>query len=96
MKNQKNELATLSPNQSNPYAADPRQFVVMEADESAAPKMATPFHGQCGNTDAEYEKLLREGELCANASDFNENAEQHPNVNNAGNPRTKGIGDGDD
>jgi hypothetical protein len=84
MKNQKNELATLSPNQSNPYAADPRQFVVIEAGESAAPKMATPFHGQCGGTDAEYERLLREGELSANASDFAEQCEQHPDVDRAG------------
>jgi hypothetical protein len=84
MKNQKNELATLSPNQSNCYAADPRDCVVIEAGDSAAPKMATPFHGQCGSTDAEYERLLREGELCANASDFAEQGEQHPNVNRAG------------
>jgi hypothetical protein len=81
MKNQKNELATLSPNQSNPYAADPRDFVFIEAGESAAPKMATPYHGQCGSTDAEYEQLLRVGELCANASDFAKQGEQHPSVN---------------
>ena len=81
MKNQKNELATLSPNQSNPYAADPRDFVFIEAGESAAPKMATPYHGQCGSTDAEYERLLRDGERCANASDFAEQGEQHPDVN---------------
>jgi hypothetical protein len=92
MKNQKNELATLSPNQSNPYAADPRDFVVMEADESAAPKMATPFHSQCGSTAAEYEKLLKQGELCANASEFSDTPEVHPDVNNAAAPKTAGIG----
>jgi hypothetical protein len=80
MKNQK--LATLSANQSNPYAADPRDFVVLEAGESA--DLATPFHGQCGSTNAEYERLLRQGELCANASDFAEQGERHPDVNRAG------------
>lgn len=83
--NQKNELATLSPQQSDCYTADPRDFEVMEADESAAPKMATPYHGQCGSTNAEYEQLLREGAIRANASDFSETPEIHPNVNAAGN-----------
>jgi hypothetical protein len=83
MKKQENELATLSPSQSNCYAADPRDFVVIEAGEGAAPKMATPFHGQRGSTHAEYERLLRESERCANASDFAQQGEQHPNVNRA-------------
>jgi len=54
--------------------------------------MRTPFHNQCGSSEAEYKKLLREGEDAANASDFDDNAEEHPNVNNAGKPRTEGIG----
>jgi|HubBroStandDraft_6_1064221.scaffolds.fasta_scaffold00431_30 hypothetical protein len=83
---QKDELTTLSPNQSNCYAADPRDFEVIEAGESAA--MSTPFHGQCGGTNAEYEKLLQQGEVAANASNFNENGEQHPNVNDAAKPHT--------
>jgi hypothetical protein len=91
--NQKNELATLSPNQSNPYAADPRQFVVMEADESAAPKMATPYHGQCGSSTAEYNKLLRQGGVAANASDFMAEGEVHPDVNTAGNDLTADGGE---
>ena len=91
MKNKKNELATLSPTQANCYAADPRDFIVMEADESAAPKIATPFHGQCGGTNAEYEKLLRESDRAANASSFSDEGEVHPDVNRAGKPRTPGI-----
>ena len=85
MKNQKNELATLSPNQSNCYATDPRDFVVIEAGESGGP---LPFHGQCGSTDAEYEKLLREGEAAANASPFTKQGEGHPDVNHAAPPHT--------
>ena len=88
MKNQKNELATLSANQSNPYAADPRSFEIIEAADSSAPKMPTPFHGQCGSTNAEYERLLREGvhpQRGANASDFSDASEVHPDVNTAGN-----------
>lgn len=64
--------------------------VPLEAGE--VPKMRTPFHNQCGSSEAEYKKLLREGEDAANASDFDDNAEEHPNVNNAGKPRTEGIG----
>lgn len=80
----RDEIGSVSPaNRSQCYAADPRDFVVMGAGENATPKMATPFHGQCGSTNAEYERLLREGELCANASDFADQGEQHPNVNDA-------------
>jgi hypothetical protein len=81
-KSQKDELATLSVQQTSPNLCDPRDFVVLEAGESA--DLATPFHGQCGSTNAEYERLLRQGELCANASDFADHGEQHPNVNSAG------------
>lgn len=87
---QKNELATLSPNQSNCYAADPRDFAVLEAGTASA--MSAPFHGQCGDTNAEYERLLREGERAANASNFREVGEAHPDVNKAGTPRTDGMG----
>lgn len=87
---QKDELATLSPNQENCYAADPRDFEVIEAGESAA--MSTPFHGQCGNTNGEYEALLREGDRRANASSFSDEGEVHPDVNTADKPKTRGIG----
>ena len=88
--NQKNQLATLSPQQTSPNLCDPRDFEVIEAGESAAPKMSTPFHAQCGSTDAEYQRLLREGGRSANASDFAEQGEEHPDVNDAGNNFAKG------
>lgn len=91
MKTQKNELATLSEQQGSPNLCDPRDFEVIEADESADPKMAAPFHGQCGSTGAEYESLLREGDRAANASNFSAQGEVHPDVNRAGKPRTPGI-----
>ena len=93
MKSEKNVLMgdAMSTNQMSPGLADPRDFVVMEADESAAPKMATPFHGQCGTSTAEYEKLLRQGEEAANASNFSEQGEVHPDVNNAAPPHTDGF-----
>jgi hypothetical protein len=91
MNKQKNELVSLSKNQSNPYLCDPRDFVVIEACE--VPKMSMPFHNQCGSTTREYRKLLREGEDSANASDRVDETEQHPDVNRAGRPHTKGMGD---
>lgn len=39
MKNQKNELATLSPQQSNPYTAMPEDFEIIRDDDEV-------FHGQ--------------------------------------------------
>ena len=90
MNNQKDQLVKQSPAQRDTNLCDPRDFEVVEAGET--PKMRTPFHNQCGSSEAEYLHLLREGAKRANASDFDENAAQHPNVNNAGAPRTKGIG----
>jgi hypothetical protein len=83
MKSQKNELATLSEQQTSPNLCDPRDFEVIEAGDT--PKMTEAFHGQCGSSKAEYEKLLREGEVCANASNFSSEGERHPNVNDAKN-----------
>ena len=83
MKNEQNALMgdSMSKNQNSPGNCDPRDWTVMEADESSAP---APFHGQCGTTKAEYNKLLQEGEARANASNFTE-CEVHPDVNNANN-----------
>jgi hypothetical protein len=50
------------PDQKSADLADPHDFEVIEADESATPTMSAPFHGQCGSTKAEYDKLLREGD----------------------------------
>lgn len=90
MKSQKNELATLSAQQSSPGLADPRDFEVMEAGDGG--KMSEPFHGQCGSSKAEYAALIREGEVRANASNFTDEGEVHPNVNRAAKPRTPGFG----
>ncbi len=88
MKNSKNTLMgdVMSKNQMSPGLADPRDFPVLEAGDSS--KMPTPFHGQCGGTNAEYEKLLRQGEAAANASNFSGQGEVHPDVNNSAPPHT--------
>jgi len=88
MQNEKNVVMceVMSKNQLSPGLCDPRDFEVIEAGESAT--ISTPFHGQCGSTDAEYQKLLQQGEVAANASNFSERGEEHPNVNTAGKPRT--------
>jgi hypothetical protein len=74
MKTERNTLTPMSKNQLSPGLCDPRDFEVIEA--------GVPFNGNCGNTEAEYKKLLRDGERNANASDFAA-AEEHPNVNDA-------------
>jgi len=86
MNTEKDTLVPMSKNQLSPGLCDPRDFEVIEAGE--VPKMRTPFHKQCGSTEAEYRKLLREGDKAANASDREDQTEQHPNVNRAGKPHT--------
>ena len=85
MKSDKNVLMgdVMSKNQMNPGLADPRDFEVIEAD--------TPFHKQRGNNPAEYKKLLRQGEEAANASNFSEQGEVHPDVDRSGPPHTDGM-----
>jgi 16S rRNA G966 N2-methylase RsmD len=80
MRKEKNTLVELTPEQTNPYLARPDQFEVVEADP--------PFHGQCGENQREYQKLLKHGEAAANASNFADDAEVHPNVNTAKKPHT--------
>jgi hypothetical protein len=58
MKSQKNELATLSSQQSNPYTAKPEDFEVGRADEFAGGYV--PGHGQCGSDEKEYDRLLKQ------------------------------------
>lgn len=77
MKNQKNELATLSPEQRNPYLCDPRDWEVVEN--------GVPFHKQCGSNEREYKQLLAESEK------GNIEGEVHPDVNRAGKPRTRRV-----
>jgi len=78
MLKERNTVAELTPEQSNPYLARPDQFEVIEA---------LPFHGQCGENQREYQKLLKRGEAAANASNFTD-AEVHPNVDTAKKPHT--------
>jgi hypothetical protein len=74
MQKEKNARVELSPAQSNPSLARPEDFVVVEDD--------LPGHGQCGNNQREYRKLL-----AVNASNSTD-AEEHPNVNTAKKPHT--------
>jgi|HubBroStandDraft_6_1064221.scaffolds.fasta_scaffold419373_2 hypothetical protein len=80
MLKEENTLVELTPEQTNPYLARPDQFEVIEAD--------LPFHGQCGQNQREYQKLLKRGEVAANASNFANDAEVHPNVDTAKKPHT--------
>jgi hypothetical protein len=86
MTNKDHEKIEPSDAQNSPNLCDPRDWTITHGDEYEG--SYREFGGQCGKTKVEYQKLLREGELCANASDFDENAEQHPDVNRAGKPRT--------
>jgi hypothetical protein len=43
-------------NKSNPGAAKPEEFPVRHYDDP----ISQPFHGQCGQSEAEYQRLLRE------------------------------------
>lgn len=52
MEKQKDKLATLSPQQSNPYTAMPEDFEVGCADGDV------PGHGQCGKNKKEHDELL--------------------------------------
>lgn len=56
MKNQKNELIELTPQQSNPGSARATDFEVRPYSP-----MATPFHNQRGRTKAEQARMIREG-----------------------------------
>jgi hypothetical protein len=90
MKNKNHEKIEPTPQQMNPYLADPRDFQITHGDQYEG--NYGEFSGQCGRTKAEYEKLIREGERMANASDFAADGELHPDVNKAGKPKTPGIG----
>lgn len=43
-------------NQRDPYRARPEDFVISEPNNIAS--LPVPFHGQCGNTTREYNRLL--------------------------------------
>jgi hypothetical protein len=45
-----------SENQRDPYRARPEDFAVSEPDDIAS--LPVPFHGQCGDTTREYDRLL--------------------------------------
>ncbi len=77
---EKNKLCEMTAEQQNPYLCNSHDWEVM--------KDGVPFNGQCGDNQQQYRKLLRQGETAANASDFNEDAELHPDVNHAGKPHT--------
>jgi hypothetical protein len=71
MKEQHNQLATLSPQQSNPYTAMPEDFEVGRADEFA--NSYVPGHGQCGANEKEYDRLLKAADAPGvNKSSFGE------------------------
>jgi hypothetical protein len=79
-KDEKNAVVRQTPAQANCYLADPHEFVVVEE--------GVPFHGQCGDSEGQYRGLLKQAEAAANASNFTNDAEQHPNVDRAKRPHT--------
>ena len=91
MKDQKNELATLSPQQSNPYTAMPEDFEVTRADEFA--DSYVPGHGQCGRDEKEYGELLKQANApTVNKSPFGEKPSRATEVSDAEKPKTNGMG----
>jgi hypothetical protein len=76
---EKDTVVSQTKAQANCYLADPRDFIVVEE--------GVPFHGQCGDSEAQYRGLVKHGEAAANASNFSK-AEVHPNVNRAKKPHT--------
>jgi hypothetical protein len=77
--NEKNNVVSQTKAQANCNLTDPRDFVVVEE--------SVPFHGQHGDTQAQYRGLLKQSEA-ANASNFTKAVEVHPNVNRAKKPHT--------
>lgn len=87
MKSQKNELATLSRQQQNPYTAMPEDFEVGRADEFA--ESYVPGHGQCGKDEKEYNQLLKEADApTVNKSPFGEKRSRATEASDAGKSHT--------
>jgi hypothetical protein len=76
---EKDTVVSQSKTQSNCYLANPRDFIVVAA--------SVPFHGQHGDTEGQYRGLLKQSEA-ANASNFTQAMEVHPNVDRATKPHT--------
>ena len=57
MKDEKNKRIELTDNQQNPRLAKPEDFTVIESHD-ANYHGSLPFHGQCGDTEREYDSLL--------------------------------------
>jgi hypothetical protein len=53
---QQDQKIELTENQQDPYLARPEDFDISGPDEIAS--RSTPFHGQCGDTHREYDRLL--------------------------------------
>lgn len=56
MTNSNDQKIDLTPSQQNPYLARPEDFEVTTAKEAA--NQARPGHGQTGDSNREYAKLL--------------------------------------
>jgi hypothetical protein len=57
---EKNELVEQSDFQLDPGSALGRDFEILSPEAASALKQ--PFHGQCGDSDAEYNRLMKEAE----------------------------------
>ena len=83
---QQNQKIELSRNQQNPYLARPEDFDIAEANEIAS--RAQPFHGQCGDSTREYNKLLAVRASKAGKSKVTEKGVDLPTaMDDAGRPR---------
>lgn len=89
MRNKDHEKIEPTREQMNPYLASPHDFEVSKPDQFA--DRYTEFGGQCGESEREYEKLLKQADK-RGKSPLGAQREEHPNVNNAAGPSTQGIG----
>lgn len=85
MNKEKNQLVEQTPEQANPYLAQPSDFEIAE--------VVVPFHSQCGSDKREYQKLLKESEDAGGKSNFVGEQDRPTEASDAGKPHTEGIGD---
>ena len=63
---EQNELIEQTEGQRNSYILRGQDFEV--SGPNAPAEMSLPGHGQCGDTQVEYDRLIKEGSATANAS----------------------------
>lgn len=88
MTNKDHEKIEPSAAQNSPNLCDARDWTITRGDEYDG---YGQFSGHCGRSKSEYKRLIAQGENMANASDYADAPEVHPDVNRAGRAHTVGI-----